>query len=298
MPAPRRLALTTLITGSVLAVTAACSSDAGSSGSAAEGVTVSENVSFPEGSTMARLHEEGTIRIGTKFDQPLFGLMNPATDEPEGFDVQIGKLIAARLGIAADDIEWVETVSANREPFIQQGRVDMVLATYTITDERKQIVDFGGPYYVAGQALMVAAGNAESIQGPEDLGGKRVCSVEGSASSERIRQMEPSAKLVLFDTYSKCADALKNGQADAVTTDNTILAGLRSLDPDSFELLNGTFSEEPYGIGVTKGQTDFVDFIDETLTEAADDGSYAKAWDQTAGTVLGEAPELPNLESY
>lgn len=246
---------------------------------------------------MEEFHDAQKIRIGTKFDQPLFGLSNPATGTPEGFDVEIAKLIAAELGIPADKIEWVETVSANREPFLQQGRVDLVIATYTINDERKEIINFAGPYYVAGQALMVEKGNPDNIAEPEDLAGYKVCSVEGSASSENIRQLVPEADVVLFDSYSKCADAVKNGQATALTTDNTILAGLSSLDPDAFELLDGTFTEEPYGVGIPLEQEDMVEFVDDVLVRAAEDGRYAEAWDSSAGEVLGEAPELPELDS-
>ena len=150
----------------------------------------------------------------------------PRRQEPEGFDVEIAKIIAAKLGIAAEDIEWIETVSANREPFIQNGQVDIVVATYTINDARKQLVDFAGPYYEAGQDIMVAEGNPEGIAGPDDLAGKNVCSVEGSTPAQNIRDNYPEATLTLFDVYSKCADALADGQVDAVTTDNVILTGL------------------------------------------------------------------------
>jgi len=247
---------------------------------------------------MARIQDAGTIRIGTKFDQPLFGLKNPITGNPEGFDAEMGKLIAAKLGIPANKIEWVETVSANREPFLEQGRVDAVIATYTINDKRKQVIDFGGPYYIAGQSLMVQAGNPEAITGPDDLSGKNVCSVEGSASSTNIRDLVPTTNVVLFDSYSKCSDALKNGQVQAVTTDNTILAGLRSLDPDSFELVDTTFTQEPYGIGIAKGREDLVAFIDDSLQQAFDNGEWSTAWDDTAGKILGDAPAPPRLDSY
>ncbi len=247
---------------------------------------------------MAQIHDAGVLRIGTKFDQPLFGLKNPITGSPEGFDAEMGKLIAAQIGIPADKIEWVETVSANREPFLEQGRVDAVIATYTINDKRKEVIDFGGPYYVAGQSLMVQAGNPESITVPDDLAGKNVCSVEGSASSTNIRDLVPSTNVVLFDSYSKCADALKNGQVQAVTTDNTILAGLRSLDPESFELVDTTFTQEPYGIGIAQGREDFVAFVDDTLQNAFDEGDWSTAWDNTAGKILGDAPAPPSLDSY
>ena len=281
-------------------VLAGCASEAGNeSEEAAENTAeVAEDVQFDEGTTMAELAEEGSITIGTKFDQPGFGLLNPNGD-PEGFDVEIGKLIAAELGIAAEDIEWVETVSANRESFIQNGDVDMVVATYTINDKRKELVDFAGPYYEAGQDIMVAKGNPENIEGPDDLAGKNVCSVEGSTPAQNIRDNYPEASLTLFDVYSKCADALANGQVDAVTTDNVILTGLVAGSPDAFELVGNPFTEEPYGIGITKGDDEFRTFINDILEESFDNGDWATAWDRTAGDITGtEAPEPPSVDRY
>jgi glutamate transport system substrate-binding protein len=260
---------------------------------------VAEDVQFDAGTTMAELNEAGTITIGTKFDQPGFGLLNPNTDSPEGFDVEVAKIIAAKLGIAAEDIEWVETVSANREPFLQNGQVDMVVATYTINDARKQLIDFAGPYYVAGQDIMVPEGNPEGIEGPEDLAGKNVCSVEGSTPAQNIRDNYPEATLTLFDVYSKCADALSAGQVDAVTTDNVILTGLVAGSDGAFELVGNPFTEEPYGIGVPKGDTEFRNFINDVLEESFEDGSWADAWGRTAGAISDtEAPEAPKVDRY
>jgi glutamate transport system substrate-binding protein len=260
---------------------------------------VQEDVEFEAGTTMAELNEAGTIRIGTKFDQPGFGLLNPNTETPEGFDVEVAKLVAAELGIKADDIEWVETVSANREPFLQNGQVDMVVATYTINDARKQLIDFAGPYYEAGQDIMVAEGNPEKIEGPEDLAGKNVCSVEGSTPAQNIRDNYPEAQLTLFDVYSKCADALSAGQVDAVTTDNVILTGLVAGSDGAFELVGNPFTKEPYGIGVPKGDTEFRDFINDVLEESFENGTWADAWDRTAGEISGtEAPEPPTVDRY
>ena len=167
------------------AVLAGCSSDAGNQAedAADNSAAVETDVEFEAGTTMAELNEAGAITIGTKYDQPGFGLLNP-DGTPEGFDVEIGKIIAAKLGIPEDGITYVETVSANREPFIQNGQADIVVATYTINDKRKEVVDFAGPYYVAGQDIMVAKGNPDGIEGPEDLAGKNVCSVEGSTPAE------------------------------------------------------------------------------------------------------------------
>jgi glutamate transport system substrate-binding protein len=246
---------------------------------------------------MARLKDAGTVKVGTKFDQPLFGLKN-LQGKPEGFDVEIAKLIAGEMGIAADKIEWVEAVSANREQFIQQGKVDFVVATYTINDKRKAVVDFAGPYYQAGQDIMVAKGNPEGIGGPDDLAGKKVCSVTGSTPAENIRTNYPKAQLTEFDVYSKCAEALKNGQVQAVTTDNVILLGLISQDQEAFELVGKPFTKEPYGIGLKKGDTAFRSFINDTLEKAFQDGRWLAAWDATAGKVAKEKPTPPTIDRY
>jgi glutamate transport system substrate-binding protein len=272
---------------------AACGGDDEGEG----GGQVNQGASFAEGTTMARLQQAGKVTVGTKFDQPLFGLKN-LEGKPEGFDVEIAKLIAGEMGISADNINWVETVSANREPFIQQGRVDFVVATYTINDERKQVVDFAGPYYEAGQDIMVAKGNPEGIAGPDDLAGKKVCSVTGSTPAENIRENYPEADLTEFDVYSKCAEALKNGQVQAVTTDNVILLGLISQDEESFELVGKPFTKEPYGIGLKKGDTEFRNFINDTLEKLFQDGRWLAAWDATAGKVAPAQPTPPTIDRY
>lgn len=258
---------------------------------------VATDVSFESGTTMAELADEGEITIGTKYDQPGFGLLNPATNEPEGFDVDVAKYIAADLGIAADSITWVETVSANREPFIEQGKVDLVVATYTINDERKQVVDFAGPYYQAGQDLMVEKGNPLGIEGPDDMAGKNICSVEGSTPADNVRKNYENADLTLFDVYSKCAEALKNNQVDAVTTDNVILLGLIAGEPEEFELVDNPFTEEPYGIGIQKGDDEFRTFINDTLEESYEDGRWSEAWESTAGE-FADTPEPIAVDRY
>ncbi|HKP99344.1 MAG TPA: glutamate ABC transporter substrate-binding protein [Actinomycetes bacterium] len=284
------------LVGAILALMlalAACGGDDGGD----SGGQVNEGASFAEGTTMARLKDAGAVKVGTKFDQPLFGLKN-LEGKPEGFDVEIAKLIAGEMGIAPDKIEFIEAVSANREPFIEQGKVDFVVATYTINDKRKQVVDFAGPYYEAGQDIMVAKGNPEGIGGPDDLAGKKVCSVTGSTPAENIRTNYPDAELTEFDVYSKCAEALKNGQVQAVTTDNVILLGLISQDEEAFELVGKPFTKEPYGIGVKKGDTEFRNFINDTLDKIEKDGRWKAAWDATAGKVATETPTPPAIDRY
>ena len=293
-----RYAAAAAATGILLA---GCSSEAGNQAAdqSKNTAAVETDVTFDAGTTMARLNEAGKITVGTKIDQPGFGLLNPQTKTPEGFDVEIAKLIAAKLGIEAENITWTETVSANREPFIQNGQVDIVVATYTINDTRKQVVDFAGPYYEAGQDIMVAKGNPEKIEGPDDLAGKTVCSVEGSTPAQNIRDNYPEAQLTTYDVYSKCADDLKNGNVQAVTTDNVILTGLIAGSPDDFELVGNPFTKEPYGVGLKLGDTEFRNFINDVLEESFDDGTWAEAWDRTAGDISGtEAPEPPKVDRY
>lgn len=249
---------------------------------------------FPEGSTMAELSEAGSITVGTKFDQPLFGLVGP-NGVPEGFDVEVAKLIAEKLGIPEDGIEWKETVSQNREAFIETGEVDIVVATYTINDDRKERISFAGPYYEAGQSILTLKSN-EDIQGPDDLAGKKVCTVSGSTPEKNLLENFPDAEVVPFGTYSECLEPLANGQVDAVSTDNVILAGFAAND-ETLEVRGEPFTEEPYGIGLAKDDDEFRMWINDALEEMYEDGSWTEAWEATAGTVL-PTPEPPAVDRY
>lgn len=287
MRAPRAMAV---LAAAVLSLSLAACGDDGDDTVAPEPTADVED--FAAGSRMAELAEQGTVKVGTKFDQPLFGLKG-LSGEPEGFDVEVAKIIAAKLGIDADNIEFVETVSANREPFIQQKQVDFVVATYTINAKRDEVIDFAGPYFLAGQDILVAKDNPEGINGPDDLAGKKVCSVSGSTPAGYIQENHPEAELVLFDAYTKCRDALQNGQVAAVTTDNVILSGYVDQAPDDFELVDAPFTDEPYGIGVPEGQEEFCEFINDVLAEAIEDGTLQEAFDATAGKVIDRELELP-----
>jgi len=230
------------------------------------------------------------LTIGVKADQPGLGLQTGTTYS--GFDIEIAKIVAKGLGVDESGITWKTTVSANREPYIQQGQVDLVVATYTINDERKKVVNFAGPYYVAGQDLLVPV--TSTITGPESLAGKKVCSVSGSTPAKRIQTDYKDAKLQQFDSYSKCITALAGGQVDAVTTDDIILAGYASQDQyaGKFKVVGKKFSDEPYGIGVKKDDTEGCNKINEILKTAASDGSYKKAWDDSLGKSGTAAPTL------
>src|SRR5689334_11339337 len=257
---------------------AACGGDDSGSGSGAASGIVNKASS------------EKKLVVGVKADQPGLGLQTGGTYT--GFDIEIAKIIAKGLGVPETGIEYKTTVSANREPFIQQGQVDVVIATYTINDERKKVVNFAGPYYVAGQDLLVPI--ASTITGPETLAGKKVCSVSGSTPAKRIQTDYKDAKLQQFDSYSKCVTALAAGSVDAVTTDDIILAGYAAQDQyaGKFKVVGKPFSEEPYGIGLKKDDTAGCNKINDILKAAAADGSYKKAWDDTLGKSGKAAPEL------
>ena len=258
---------------------------------------------FAPGTTMAAIQSRGRMVVGTKFDQPLFGLKNPLTGAIEGFDVEVAKLMAqgifgGSLEDAAKKIEFVETVSKVREPSIVDGKVDLVVATYTINDARKQIVDFAGPYYIAGQDIMVKKENT-AIKGVSDLNGRKVCSAQGSTSIQNVAQKAPQADLsITFDTYSKCAEALTDGRVEAVTTDDSILAGLVKDSKGAFKLVGNKFTEEPYGIGLKKGDTAFRNFLNDRLEATYRSGEWRKAFESTVGTAGIPSPEPPPVNRY
>lgn len=260
---------------------------------AAPDVEVQEQ-EFEAGTTMAELQEAGAITIGVKYDQPGIGFLQAGEDTPEGFDIEMGKILAAGLGIEEGDIEWKETISDNREPFLQNGEVDIVIASYSITDDRREVVGQAGPYYVTGQQLLVASDD-DSISGPDDLEGKQVCSVTGSTSIETVEK-EYGATPRGFDTYSECRDQLLQGQVDAVTTDGAILLGYAAENPDELQVVGETFSEERYGIGYEKGDTEFCEYIQETIAAAQEDGTWEEAFVATLGVSGVETPEPPKMD--
>jgi glutamate transport system substrate-binding protein len=257
---------------------------------------------FPAGTTMAALQQKGRLVVGVKFDQNGFGLKNPTTGKIEGFDVEVAKLVAqgifgGSLEEAEQKIEFKEAVSKNREPFIQDGTVDIVVATYTINDTRKQVVDFAGPYFVAEQDILVKSSDT-AIKSVTDLNGKKVCTVKGSTSEKNVRAKAPQADVTLFDTYTQCAEALTDGRVVAVTTDNTILAGTAAASNGAFKLVKAPFSNEPYGIGLKKGDQQFRDFLNDRLEAIFRDGSWAAAFERTLGKIGLDTPRPPTVERY
>ncbi len=280
------------VIGAVAALILGACGNAGEDDGGGEADVVNDAAAkFEDGTRMKELAEAGKVKIGVKYDQPGVGFKAAGQDTPTGIDPEVGKIIAGQLGIKADGIEWVETISDNREPFLQNKTVDFVIASYSITDERREVVGQAGPYYVTGQSLLVAKDD-NSIKGPDDLNGKKVCSVTGSTSIATVEE-KYGAEPAGFDTYSECVDQLKNGSVDAVTTDGAILLGYAAEDPEALKVVGEPFSEERYGIGYNKDQPELCEFLNETITTMFEDGTFEKAFDATLGKSGNEPPEAP-----
>jgi glutamate transport system substrate-binding protein len=238
------------------------------------------------------------IKIGIKYDQPGLGLKQP-DGSFSGFDVDVATYVAKELGYEADQIEWVETKSADRENALARGDVKFIAATYSITDERKQKVDFAGPYLLAHQDLLVKKGS--DITEATDLNDKKLCSVVGSTSAQNVKKdFAPKAQLKQVGTYSECLAALQSGAVDALTTDDSILAGYAAQDQykGKFQLAGLKLSNENYGIGVKKGDTETVNKINAALEKMVSDKSWEKAVEDNFGPADYKnepAPKIGNI---
>ena len=285
----KMVAVAVLAAGSL----AACG-DAGDDDGDTVDVEVQENAAdeFEDGTRMQELAESGEIVIGVKYDQPGLGFKGATDDAPSGFDVEMGKVLAADLGIAPEDITWKETISDNREPFLQEGEVDLVLATYSITPERREIVGQAGPYYVTGQQLLVRSDS--DIDSIDDVKGTEVCSVTGSTSLENIKAEGATPRG--FDTYSECVSQVLDGAVDAMTTDGAILLGYAAQKPDELEVVGEPFSEERYGIGYNIDAEGMCEFLNETIEASFEDGTWDEGFEATLGESGVETPEHPELD--
>jgi glutamate transport system substrate-binding protein len=237
----------------------------------------------------------GKIKVGIKYDQPGLGLKKP-DGSFAGFDVDVATYVAKQLGYEPNQIEFVETKSADRENALSRGDVKFIAATYSITDERKQKVDFAGPYLLAHQDLLLKSDS--KISKGTDLNGKRLCSVTGSTSAQNVQKsIAPKADLKEYPTYSECVAALQNGAVDAVTTDDSILAGFAAQDQykGKFKLAGLKLSNENYGIGVKKGDTATLDKINKALEQMVSDGSWQKAVDANFGPANYKNEPAPKI---
>jgi ABC-type amino acid transport substrate-binding protein len=261
----------------------------GEGGGATETTGTTEARKFPAGTTMARLQQKGEITIGVKFDVPPFGFKNPQTGDVEGFDVDLGKAVAAALGVRP---KFIEAVSDNRIPFLRDGTADLILSTMTITRERSQEIDFSEPYYIAHGRILVPKDS--TITDVAGLAGKRVCTALGSTYADTLKEKAPRATLRLVDSYSECLELIQNKAVDAVSTDDVILAGMIIQDRD-LKLVGPELTTEPYGAGLKKGDARFQAFLDEVVAKYKSDGSWERAYQKWVGRYTGQKQEPPTL---
>uniref|UniRef100_A0AAU3GPF5 Glutamate ABC transporter substrate-binding protein n=1 Tax=Streptomyces sp. NBC_01401 TaxID=2903854 RepID=A0AAU3GPF5_9ACTN len=252
---------------------------------------------LPKSKTWTKAKKRGYLVVGAKEDQPYLGEKDPATGVYYGFDMEIARMLAASIGFEPGKIRFRTIASANRETALQNGQIDYYVGTYTINDMRKKLVGFAGPYYMAGQGLLVRT-DENDIHGPQDLAGKTVCSAAGSTPYQRIAADYPKAKLVAYDTYSICVDNLLTFQVDAVTTDDAILLGFAAKAPDEMKVVGKPFSEEPYGIGVPRSDNALRAALNDALEANEKNGNWKKAYEATLGLSGAPAPKPPPIDRY
>ncbi|MFD5887114.1 glutamate ABC transporter substrate-binding protein [Streptomyces sp. NPDC060334] len=258
---------------------------------------VATDFTLPESPTWQRAKKRGHLVVGAKEDQPYMGEKDPASGRYSGFDIEIAKMMSASLGFDPKTIEFKTIASANRETALQNGQIDYYVGTYTINDNRKKQVGFAGPYFMAGQSLLVRK-DEKDIKGPGDLAGKKVCSAAGSTPYQRLQKEHPEAVLVSYDTYSVCVDNLLTYQVDAVSTDDSILLGYAAKVPDELKVVGEPFSKEPYGIGVPRGDNALRFALDDALAENEKNGNWKKAYEATLGLSGEPAPTPPPIDRY
>ena len=244
---------------------------------------------YPADTTMGKIQQKGEIKVGVKYDVPLFGFKNPQTGEVEGFDVDMAQRVADELGV---ELKLVEAISDNRIPFLQKGTVDLVFSTMTITTDRDAEIDFSRPYYIAHGRILVP-GDSE-IQDIGDFTSEdTICTALGSTyETEIIPKQAPDAKLVTPDSYSECFTQVQGGQADALITDDVILAGFLQQD-DTMQIVGDDLTTDPYGAGVKDKDTEFGDFVSGVIEETFEDGTWDELYEKWIGSYTGQESEDP-----
>ncbi|MGX9229036.1 glutamate ABC transporter substrate-binding protein [Streptomyces albus] len=285
-----------------LAATAACGGKEGSAGDKPKDQT--DEKALPtydiakdakvDSPVWERAHKRGKIVIGAKADQPYLGFQDQSTKKYSGFDIEIAKMIAADLGFSAKQIEWKTVDSGARETAVAKGDVDLMIGTYTINDERKKQIDFAGPYYHAGASLLVRK-DEKADTGPETVKGKKVCSIVGSTPLQVIKQPKYGAKVTELSKYSECVSQVLDGQVDAVTTDDAILMGYAAQNPGKLKVVGKPFSDEPYGVGMKKGDDALQKAVADAIKAHQDNGDYKKAFEATIGKSGSKFKTPPQL---
>ncbi|WP_394830459.1 glutamate ABC transporter substrate-binding protein [Pendulispora rubella] len=287
----------------VALVTVACSKGGTAGGTGDKCVTsgieltAASGVKVEGSPTFEKIRQAGKVIVGVKADEPNLGYKD-ADGKRCGFDVEMAQLIAARLGIEPSKIEYREIPTTNRETALKGGEIDYYIGTYSITDKRKNEVGFAGPYFIAGQDLLVRKSES-SITGKDSLQGKRVCASTGSTPLQRVRSLKltDDANITEFKAPSECVSQLLDQKTDAVTTDDAILKGFAAQMPAKMKVVGQPFSQEKYGVGVRKEDVAFRNAVNDILEAAIKDGSWKKIYDGTLG-LSGSTAVAPAVERY
>jgi polar amino acid transport system substrate-binding protein len=247
---------------------------------------------MPGGSTMRAIQDRGRLIAGVDQNTFLFGFRNPSTNNLEGFDIDRAREVAAAIFGNPDNIQYKVITSKGREPALQNGDVDIVVRTMTANCDRWQRINFSTIYYVAGQKVLVD--KTSKVTSLQDLGGKRVCSQSGSTSINTLSKADPKLVPVATTTWSDCLVMLQQGEVDAVSTDDTILAGMAAQDPN-VRIVGGKITDEPYGIGIPKQNEDMVRFVNGVLEQSVRDGQWTASFTHWLAST-GEAANPPSPE--
>jgi len=234
------------------------------------------------GNTLDAIKARGRLIAGVKYDVRIFGYLNPETNKVEGFDVDLAKAVAERIFGDPEKVEFVEAISANRIPYLEEGKADVIFSTMTANEDRAKQIEFSDTYYVAGQSLLVPLNS--TITSIRDLDGKTVGTVKGSTSEKNIAAKAPTAKIELFDAYAAAVAAMDAGRVEAVTTDDIILYGFARNAPDKFKVVGGQFTQEPYAAGVKKGNMDLLAEVNGALRDLKQSGEWAEIYKKWIGS--------------
>ena len=246
---------------------------------------------MPTGTSLATIAQRGRLIVGVDQNTYLFGFRNPQTGELEGFDIDIAKEMAKAIFGDATKIEFRTLTSAQRIPALQNGSVDLVVRTFSITCDRLKQIAFSSVYFQAQQRILAPTNSG--IKGAADLGGKTVCATTGSTSLTKLLSLTPKPVVLAVSDWSDCLVALQQGQAAAVSTDDSILLGIKAQDPN-LALVGDSLEPEPYGIGIKLGDTAMVRFVNGVLEQLRSNGR----WKQIYQTWLGSADVSPPVAKY
>lgn len=227
--------------------------------------------------SLEAIKQRGKLVAGVKYDTYLFGYKDPQDGQVKGFEIDLMKELAKRLLGDESKLELKEVNSKTRIKLLNGGDIDLICATMTISEKRKEEVDFSRVYFMAGQSLLVP--NNSPIKTVADTKGKKVATAKGATSGNNLKAVQPEAQIQLYENYADAFTALRAGQVDALTTDDSILMGMQQQDPD-FKLVGGQFTQEPYGIGIKKGNKELQAYVDNFLDEIIQDGTYGKLYEK------------------